>query len=408
MFKRKLTPGFLAVLSLLAMTSPLATDMYLASFTNIVTDLGTTAPAVQLTLTTFLLGIGLGQLFFGPMSDRFGRRPVLLVALTILVVDSVALIFAPNVYLLIVLRFIQGFMGAAGVVLSRAIAADVSSGAETVRALSLIATLVGLGPLLAPVIGGFVSQHAGWRAVFAVLASLTMLMLVLSILLIPETLPADKRHVGSLLSAYSSVGRLALDRIFMGYVITFSMGFGAMMAYISASPFVGQLILGMNQIQYGLSFAMGAAALILANLLNAKVAASVGPKRMQIVGVSLALAAGLTMLLVVVTGSLSIPVFIACAFFLTGGVGLIMSNSSALALERASEARGSGSALLGAGQFFVGGLVSPLVGLGGGTTAVPMALVMAALVITAFTFAMLNRWARGKEGRGEWTKPPQV
>lgn len=397
MLKPKLTPGFLAVLALLAMTSPLATDMYLASFTQIAADLQTGASSVQLTLTTFLFGIGLGQLFFGPLSDRYGRRPVLLVALSLLVADSIALVFVPNIQLLIALRFIQGFVGAAGVVISRAIAVDISKGVQAVQALSLIATMVALGPLIAPMIGGFVGQYAGWRVVLGVLAGLTVLMLVLTIFLIPETLPPNKRSHGGLLAAFGSVGTLMKDRVFVGYVITFSMGFGAMMAYISGSPFVGQVVLDMNQVQYGLSFAAGATALILANLLNARLARTVGPRTMQVVGVSLALGAGTLMLALILTGWLSIPSFIVSAFLLSGGVGLIMSNSTALALARAEDARGSGSALLGAGQFLVGGSASPIVGMGGEATALPMGIVVATLALVSFTFAFMNRWAIKKE-----------
>ncbi len=393
----RLTPGLLAILGLLAMTSPLATDMYLASFTEIATDLSATPAAVQLTLTTFLFGIGMGQLFFGPLSDRYGRRPILLMALTVLAIDSVAIVLVPHIALLIVLRLIQGFTGAAGIVISRAIAVDVSSGPEAVKVLSLIATLVALGPLIAPMVGGFVSQQAGWRAVMAVLAALMVLMLVLTVLFVPETHPVEREQAGRLFEPFRAVGTLIRDRIFMGYVITFSMGFGAMMAYISASPFVGQSILGMNQVQYGLSFGAGAAALVLANLLNARVAVTVGANRMQLVGVSLATLGGLALLAFVLTGILSIPLFIGSAFTLTFGVGLVMSNSSALALARASSARGSGSAILGAGQFLVGGAISPIVGIGGETTAVPMAGSVAVLSLVALTFALLVRWALPRE-----------
>ena len=281
---------------------------------------------------------------------------------------------------------------------------DISKGAAAVRALSLIATVVALAPLIAPLIGGVISQYFGFRLVLAVLAAIATLMLALSAFLIPETLPTDERHSGHLTTTFSPVGSLLKDKIFVGYMITFSAAFGAMMAYISASPFIGQSILGMNQLQYGFSFAAGATALIVANLINARVAATIGAKKMQIVGVSVSLAASLFLLTVILTGVLNIPLFIASAFFITLGVGFTMSNTSALALMRAEHARGSASALLGFFQFFVGGLVSPLVGFAGPLDARPAGLTIAALAVAAFTFALMNRWARGQEdaGRGSF------
>lgn len=396
----RLTARLLAVLSLLAMTSPLATDMYLPAFTEISVDLHTSAPTVQLTLTTFLLGIGIGQLFFGPLSDRHGRRRILLLALTTLVLVSVALIFVPNIGWMVALRFAQGFMGAGGVVLSRAIAVDVAKGAAAVRALSLIATVVALAPLIAPLIGGVISQFSGWRVVFATLAGLTILMLAMSAALIPETLPVEERHSGRLTTTFGAIGSLLKDKIFVGYMITFSAMFGAMMAYISASPFIGQSILGMNQLEYGFSFATGATALIVANLINARVANTIGAKKMQIFGVSVSLLAGLYLLTIILANLLSIPLFIVAAFFITLGAGFTMSNTSALALMRAEHARGSASALLGFSQFFVGGAVSPLVGVGGEFDARPAGFTIVALAIAAFAFALMNRWARGQEEAG--------
>lgn len=390
----------MALLSLLAMIGPLATDMYLASFTDIGIALRTNASTVQLTLTTFLLGMGVGQLFFGPLSDRYGRRPVLLSALMALVATSITIVFVPTISMLIGLRFIQGFTGAAGVVLSRAIVVDLTKGAEAVQALSLIATMGSLGPLLAPIVGGVVAQYSNWRTVFAVLAGMTVLMLTLAVVFIPESLLASERHAGGITSTFSAVGSLLKDRIFVGYMITFAAMFGAVMAYISSSPFIGQSILGMNQLQYGFSFAASATSLIVANLFNAKVAMTIGAKKMQIFGVFLTLSASLLLLTLVLTEWLTVTLFIITAFFLTMGVGFTMSNTSALALLRADHARGSASALLGSSQFVVGGAVSPLVGVGGENTALPASLTIAALTFLSVLFALANRWALRKETEG--------
>jgi len=374
--RTSLTPGLLAALGFVSAVGPFATDMYLASFTDIADDLGTDASSVQLTLTAFLLGIGTGQLILGPLSDRWGRRPVLLSALTVFALSGVATVFSPTIGVFVALRFIQGFSGAAGVVVARAIAADLSRGAETVRALSLIATVVGLGPLLAPPIGGLVATVWGWRGVLGVLAAVSLAMLMVAVVVIPESLPRAQRHAGGLGSTFRTLGGLLRDRGLTAYVLAFGSAFATMMSYIAASPFVGQSVLGMSPLVYSLGFAAGAGALLLANLANARLAPRFGTRRMLFVGTTLLVAASATLTALTVLDALSPWTFIACAFAVTAGTGFTMSNASALALGRAGHARGSGSALLGASQFLLGGLVSPLVGLWGEHTAVPMAITM--------------------------------
>lgn len=379
-----LTPGLLAVLAFVATVGPFATDMYLASFTDIAADLGTSASAVQLTLTSFLLGLGAGQLVLGPLSDRWGRRRMLLIALTAFAAAGVAMVFSPSIEAFVVLRLVQGFAGAAGVVLARAIAVDLSTGTTAVQALSLIATLVGLGPLIAPPIGGAVATVWGWRGVLATLAAVSVAMLAFAAWRVPESLPAHRRHRGGVSATLARMAGLLRDARFAGCTVAFSAGFAAMMACISASPFVGQRVLGMDALVYSLAFSASASALVLANLVNARVAVGVGPRRMLSIGV-LAIVAGSAAMLVLVLGdALTAAGFIVCAFIVTGGAGLTMSNASALALARTdASSRGSGSALLGATQFLLGGLASPVVGLWGEHTALPMAVVMSVAAVTA-------------------------
>lgn len=372
-----LTPLLLGVLSFLAAVGPFATDMYLASFTHISRDLGASASAVQLTLTAFLLGMGLGQLLLGPLSDQFGRRPMLLGGMVMFAMSSVAMVFSPNVQVFIALRALQGLSGAAGVVVSRAIAVDIAKGAEAVKAISLIAMFVGLGPLLAPPVGGAVLGLGDWRAVLAVLAILSLLMLLATATIVPESLPRAERRAGGLRDAFASFGSLLHSGSFVVLLLVFGAGFGAMMAYISASPFVAQKVLGMSELAYSLAFSLGAAALVLANLLNARVAGRIAAHYMLLTGTVLVLLPGLLLTAASYGGWLSIPLFISFAFFLSGGTGLIMANASALALRIADKARGAGSALLGALQFLIGGAASPLVGAWGEHTALPMALFVA-------------------------------
>lgn len=370
----RLTPGLLTVLSFLASVGPFATDMYLASFTSIARDLGAPASSVQLTLTAFLIGMGIGQLLLGPLSDQIGRRPVIVTALAVFAAASIGMVFSPNIGVFIALRLVQGLSGAAGVVVSRAIAVDLSEGAAAIRAISLIAMFVGLGPLLAPPIGGSILQFGDWRAVLATLAAIATAMFALAALLVPESLPREARKAAGIATAIRSFGALLGNRRFLLLTCVFALAFGSMMSYISASPFVGQVILGMPPFLYSLAFATGAFAMILSNLLNAKLAGRIPARAMLLLGTVLALAAGAVLTAFSLTGGLTAAIFIACAFSLTGGAGLIMSNASALALALAGDTKGAGSALLGAAQFAIGGLASPIVGAWGEHTSLPMAL----------------------------------
>ncbi|MDZ8171757.1 multidrug effflux MFS transporter [Microbacterium xanthum] len=390
---RRLTPGLLATLGFLAAVAPFATDMYLASFTDIAADLGSSASAVQLTLTAFLLGIGAGQLALGPLSDRFGRRPVMVAAMGVFAAAGVLMVFTPTIEVFVALRLLQGFSGAAGIVVARAIAVDLSTGETAVRALSLIATVTALGPLIAPPIGGAVAVLAGWRGVLIALAAVSATMFLLALWVVPESLPPARRHAGGARAVGGLLATAARTRGFIGYTLTVATGFAAMMAYISASPFVGQEVLGMDPFLYALGFAVGALGIVSANLLNARIAPRVGPGRMLTFGVGLLLFAGAAIGLLVAAEWLTPASFIACALVLTAGAGFTMSNGSALALARTPTIRGSGAAVLGATQFLIGGATSPVVGAWGEDTAVPMAVVIAVAATLAAVFRLVA-WRR--------------
>lgn len=370
----RLTVGLLVTLAFLSAVGPFATDLYLPAFTAIAEDLGTYPSQVQLTLTSFMVGLGLGQLVLGPISDRLGRRNVLLIALGLFTLASIGTVFAPGIELFVALRFVQGLAGASGVVLSRAIIADLAKGVEALKALSFLAMIVSVAPLVAPIAGGMLTDALGWRGVLAVLALVTLLMFTAAVFVVPETLPPHQRQIGGTRRALSNFGKLFRDPIFLLLVLTQMFNFAAFLGYISASPFVGQAILGMSPTQFSFAFAAGALAMVLLNFTNARLAGKIAPVRMLVIGASLVAAAGTAFGLLAVTHTLSIASYIACAFVLSGGVALVSSNSTALALGRADFARGSGSAILGAMQFAGGGLTPPLVGAWGDHTAVPMAL----------------------------------
>lgn len=375
----RLGPGRLTALGLIAAVGPVAVDFYLPVLPEIAADLSADPATVQLTLTAFMIGIAAGQLALGPLSDRVGRRPVLVTAMAVFALTSALAWLAPSIWVLIAARAAQGFSGAAGMVLSRAIATDLAHGRQAVRALSLIMMMVGLGPIIAPPLGGALAEITGWRGVFAAMTVLAVAMFALAVITIPESHPPQARAADTA-GFLRSFGRLFADPVFVGYLVAFAFGFAAMIAYMAASPFVGQTVLGMDPVVFALGFGASAAAMLLANLVNAMLAPRVGPGRMLAVGQSLAALAAAAFAVQVLTGSLTIVGFIVSAFVLTAGTGFTMSNATALALSRARE-RGAASAMLGACQFAVAAAVTPLVGIAGEQTAVPMSVVIGICVI---------------------------
>jgi DHA1 family bicyclomycin/chloramphenicol resistance-like MFS transporter len=248
----------------------------------------------------------------------------------------------------------------------------------------------GLGPLLAPPIGGLTQEFWGWRGTLATLAAASVLMLVLAWVYVPESLPVSERRPANLRANFAAFGSLIAAPKYLWFMLAFVAGFSAMIAYISASPFVGQNVLSMSPLMYSLGFATSGTALVLSNILNARIAERVGPPRMLGYGTLIMLLGAVGMLVLSLTGTLQIWSFITCAFLLTGGAGITMSNASALALTAATHARGFGAALLGSTQFAFGGLIAPFVGAWGESTAVPMGVIACSAAAIAALFALLG------------------
>ncbi|PXW35557.1 UNVERIFIED_CONTAM: Bcr/CflA subfamily drug resistance transporter [Williamsia faeni] len=262
-------PMFLALV-LLSATAPLATDLYLPGLPTVADSLGTTNVATQLTLTTFMFGMGVGQLLTGALSDGWGRRRLLIGGTIAFVVASVLCALAPSIAVLIAARLLQGFAGGMGIVLSRAVISDRARGDNAARLFSLMMLVGATAPVVAPILGGVLLSPIGWRGIFWVLAGIGAVMLLGVLTVIPETLPKERRHGISLTRLAANFGKVLRNRRFVAYTATLALSFGVMFSYISASPFVVQEIFGFSASQFSIVFAVNSVGLVLASAINAR------------------------------------------------------------------------------------------------------------------------------------------
>ncbi|MCK8673309.1 multidrug effflux MFS transporter [Rhodococcus sp. HM1] len=374
-------------MALLAAVAPLAIDMYLPAFPEMAVEFGTSASAVQLTLTTFLIGLALGQLVFGPLSDRFGRRPLLLVGTLVCAVFSAASALAPTVELLAASRFLQGFAGAAGIVLGRAVISDRAHGPAAAKLFGLLVVVNAVAPVVAPLVGGTVVTNVGWRAVFWVLAGLSLLMFACVLALVPETHPKERRSTGGAAAMLGDARALLRNRRYVGYTLAYAFAFGVMFAYISASPFVLQNIHGLSTGWYTVSFTANAIGLVIFSVVNGAVAGRFGERATLRIGLTLLAVFSVVMLVDALAGPV-LWVTLVTLWLTMGSLGLVIANATTLALGEAQRAAGTGSAILGALQFLLAAAISPLVGIGGEETALPMGIAMvlsAAIALGALT-----------------------
>ncbi|EST37149.1 hypothetical protein N566_14510, partial [Streptomycetaceae bacterium MP113-05] len=394
---RRQRAGLLLTLILGSLTAlpALSMDMYLPALPAVGADLSIPAASAQLTLTTCLLGLAVGQLVVGPMSDRFGRRRPLLIGMAGFILASAACAFAPTIGTLTGFRLLQGLAGSAGIVIARAIVRDLYDGLAMARFFSTLMLVAGTAPILAPVLGGQILRFTDWRGVFLVLTGIGTVLLLIVARKLPETLPAGDRHRGGVPQALRTMRGLFADRVFTGYLVAGSFGFAALFAYVSASPFVIQEIYGASPQTFSLLFMANSIGLVAVGQINGKILVGrVSLDRVMAFGLALTLGAAVALLLMTAGafGAVGLGPVAAGLFVLMSGMALILPNSNSQALMRTPHAAGSASALLGTSQFLVGAVASPLVGIAGEHTAVPMALVqLGALLVAAGCFLGLCR-----------------
>lgn len=383
--------GLAFLLSFLAMLGPFNIDMYLPSFPEIANDLDARASLVQLSLTACLIGLASGQMVIGPISDAKGRKKPLLFFISLFALASLMCALAPNIAVLVIGRFLQGFTASAGVVLSRAVVRDVFSGKELTKFFSLLMVINATAPLIAPIMGGAILMlpFASWNTVFLFLCGMGIFLVGMVAFKLKESLPEEKRQPSSLGNSIRTMGSLLNDRSFIGYAIVVGFVQGGTFAYVAGTPFVYQEIYNVSPQVFSFLFGINGLAIILGSFLVGQLSGKVHEKKILRAGVIISLIANTVLLVMTIIQGplimLVIPIFIHMTT-----IGLILTSTFSLAMEQQGHRAGSASALLGMLPLVMGSIIAPLVGIDE-TTAVPMgaALFTTSLIgsIAFFTLA---------------------
>jgi DHA1 family bicyclomycin/chloramphenicol resistance-like MFS transporter len=380
-------------LGALVALGPFTIDLYLPAFPSVARDFGAGDAAVQLTLTATSIGFALGQLLIGPWSDKIGRRTPLLLATGLHVVASIGVAMAPNIELLGVLRVIQGIGAAGGGVVAMATVRDLFGGQPLVRMLSRLALVSGVAPILAPVIGSQLLRVTDWRGVFVALAAYGAVVLVVAALLVVETLPSELRGRSAHSTTRARYRALFTDRVFIGVALIGGMVFTALFAYLSSSSFLLQDVFGLNAQQFGLVFGINSVGVVLGSQTSSRIVRRVAPQWVLAVALPMMLLGAIAIGVFALLGFGLISVLIPLFVILTS-CGFCFPIVQVLALAHHGQEAGTAASLLGAVNFGLAGAISPIVGVLGISSALPMAEVMGAALIVA----VLSLWILVRPG----------
>ena len=377
------------VLGALSAIGPLTIDTYLPALPELSDQLGATEAQAQTTITGLLIGLGLGQLIIGPLSDAVGRRKPLLIGLAAHGVMSLLCALAPSITMLAVTRTLQGLAGAAVAVVAMAVVRDLFTGVKAAQLLSRLILVLGVAPILAPSLGSALLEVTSWRGIFVALAVAAVALFFLALLALPETLPPQRRRPATIAGSLRGYRTLFADRLFLVMVAVAGLMFATLFAYISGAPFVLQDLYGLSPREFGLAFSANAVGLIAMTQINPLLVRRFSPVTVLSVGVVVGFAGALTLLGLMITGVGGWLGFMIPLAVIIASAGLSFPNAPAIALSRHGEAAGTAAALLGASQFMIGGAIAPLVGALSDGTPVPMAAVIVGTTGTA-TALMLS------------------
>lgn len=378
-------PGWLVLLGALTAIGPLSIDMYLPAFPMLERDLGAAAGSAELTLAAFFIGLAVGQLVWGPISDRFGRKPPLYASLTLFALASLGCALAGSVEALTFWRVLQALGGSAGMVITRAVVRDRCSAREAARAFSLLILVMGLAPILAPLLGGWLSVLLGWRALFYLLTAFALACLLAIHHYLQES--HDIRHQPPLRfgRVFADYAGLLGNRAFLGHALCGGLAMAGMFAYIAGSPFVLIQMGGISAEHFGWAFGANALGFVAASQWNAHLLKTREPTRLLRRALGVPAVAGLGLLLLTFNGGFTLPLFLLGLFLYVASLGFIVPNSSACALATHGQQAGAASALLGALQFGLATLAGVGISLLHDGSAWPLALLLAVGGIGALT-----------------------
>lgn len=382
----KPTLFLLVMLASLTAFAPFVTDMYLPALPSMTESFGATTSQVQLGLTTSMLGLAIGQLIIGPLSDKYGRKFPLISTLILFAVSSALCIFSNTIGVFVAMRFIQGLGASGGVVLSRSIATDLCSGKALASIMAIIGAISGIAPVISPLLGGWVLSFSDWHMVFVILLIIGIALLIASFRL-PESYPAEKRQRLSIFQSFGQIRELVKNRIFMVYAVMQAAAMFAFFGQISASPFIFQTHYGFSALQYSIFFGVNALAIGIFAFLSTKFKT---PQKSLMTGTTMLLISA-----VCVSSALyfnaSPWLFETFLFIMMGSFGLILAPSTALAMNAARRQAGLASAVLGAAGFLSGGIASPVVGLGNIQITTGIVFISSALVTFLIILLFQNK-----------------
>ena len=350
------------LLGALAACGPISIDMYLPSLPALAQAFSISASSAQVTLTSFMFGFSIGMLLYGPLSDAYGRRPVLIGGIALYALASVACAVATSIDWLVAMRLLQALGAGAASVLARAIARDAHAPADAARVLSMLAIVTSIGPLLAPLLGGQLLLVGGWRAVFAVLTLFGTVCAVTAWRRVPETWPREKRHENALVASFAIYGKLLTDPVAWGYVLCGGMAFAGMFAYVTATPFVYIDYFHVPAQAYGLFFALNIVGIMAGNFLNVRLVAALGALRMISAASVVCVVASLGVFIACVTGWGGLWSIVATLFFVVAVVGVLGANCTTDLMHRYPRNAGAAAAVFGAMQLALGGVSSLAIG----------------------------------------------